>query len=319
MREIEISRQVKAMNEKILMSVFTSKRDLYRDYKIGPEDLLEISVFEDEKLNKTVRVSFQGNINLPLLGVLKVKGLSASELEREIGDLLAEKYYQDPHVNVFIKEYRNQRISVIGAIEKPGVYEMSGQKTVLDLLAVSGGLKEDAGQLLFLMRPPNPEDGVPKKEGERGTGEELPKTSIIDLEELLIKGDLRLNVPLLHGDVINVPLSGKIFVGGEVRAPGGFSLRGKRLTVSQAIASAGGLKGIANASETRIFRYSEKGSGKEILIVNVYDIEKGKSEDLYLKEYDVIIVPRSGVKMVLQELWDAIKSPMAAWPFAAAL
>ena len=319
MREIETSRQLKAMNEKILMRVLSSKRDLYRDYKIGPEDLLEISVFEDEKLNKTVRVSFQGNINLPLLGVLKVKGLTASELEREIRDLLAEKYFQDPHVGVFIKEYRNQRISIIGAIEKPGVYEVSGQKTILDMLAISGGLKEDAGQLLFLMRPPNPEEGIPKKEGEKETVEELPKTSIIDLEELLIKGDLRLNVPLLHGDVINIPLSGKIFVGGEVRTPGGFSLRGKKLTVSQAIASAGGLKGIANASETRIFRYLEKGSGKEILTVNVYDIEKGKSEDIYLREYDVIFVPRSDVKMVLQEIWEAIKTPMAAWPFAAAL
>ncbi len=319
MREIKASRQLKAMNERILMAALSSKSAPSRDYKIGPEDLLEISVFEDEKLNKTVRVSFQGNINLPLLGVLKVKGLTASELEREIRDLLAEKYFQDPNVSVFIKEYRNQRISIIGAVEKPGVYEVSGQKTILDMLAISGGLKEDAGQLLFLIRPPNSEEGVPKKEGEKGTIEELPKTSIIDLEELLINGDLRLNVPLLHGDVINIPLSGKIFVGGEVRAPGGFSLRGKKLTVSQAIASAGGLKGIANASETKIFRYSEKGSGKEILVVNVYDIEKGKSEDLYLKEYDIIIVPRSGVKTVFQEIWDTIKTPLAAFPVAAAL
>ncbi len=318
-KEVESSRQVKAMNEKILMSSLSLGRDFYRDYKIGPEDLIEISVFEEEKLNKTVRVSSQGNISLPLLGILRVKGLTGNELEKEIRDLLAEKYFQDPHVTVFIKEYRNQRISIIGAVEKAGVYEVSGQKTVLDLLTISGGLKEDAGQLLFLMRPLNPEERAAKKEGEKETVEELPKTYIIDLEELLIKGDLRLNLPLLHGDVINIPLSGKIFVGGEVRSPGGFSLRGKRITVSQAIASAGGLKGIAKASETRIFRYSEKGSGKEILIVNVYDIEKGKTEDLYLKEYDVIFVPRSDVKMVLQELWDAIKSPMAAWPFAAAL
>jgi len=250
---------------------------------------------------------------------LKVKGLSASELEQEIRHLLTEKYFQDPHVSVFIKEYRNQRISVMGAVEKPGVYVVSGQKTILDMLAISGGLKEDAGQLLFLIRPPRPEERVAKKGGQKEIAEEQPKTSIIDLEELLVKGDLRLNIPLLHGDIINIPVSGKIFVGGEVRAPGGFPLRGKRLTVSQAIASAGGLKGIANASETRIFRYSEKASGREILIVNVYDIEKGKSDDLYLKEYDIIVVPRSGVKTVLQEIWDTIKSPLAAFPLAAAL
>jgi polysaccharide export outer membrane protein len=113
-REIESSKRVKAMNEKLLMSNFSSGRSSYRDYKIGPQDLLEISVFEAEKLNKTVRVSSQGNISLPLIGILKVKGLTTEELEKEIRSLLAEKYLQDPQVNVLIKEYRNQRISVMG-------------------------------------------------------------------------------------------------------------------------------------------------------------------------------------------------------------
>ena len=103
------------MNEKILMGTLSSRRATYRDYKVGSDDLLEIAVFEDEKLNKTVRVSSQGNISLPLLGVIRVKGLTTGELEREIRDLLAEKYLQDPHVSVFIKEFRSQRISIIGA------------------------------------------------------------------------------------------------------------------------------------------------------------------------------------------------------------
>ncbi|MEW6376858.1 MAG: polysaccharide biosynthesis/export family protein [Thermodesulfobacteriota bacterium] len=306
-KEIESSRQVKAMNEKILMNALSSKRDPYRDYKIGPEDLLEISVFEDEKLNKTVRVSSQGNISLPLLGILRVKGLTANELEKEIRDLLAEKYFQNPHVSVFIKEYRNQRISVMGAVEKPGVYDVSGQKTILDLLALSGGLKEDAGQLLFLIRPPGREDETAKKSEEKAPVEERPQTFVIDLEDLLVRGDLTLNFLLINGDVINIPVSGKIFVGGEVKAPGGFPLRGKRLDVSQAITLAGGLKSEAAGSETKIFRYSGKGPGKEIISVNVYAIQKGQEEDLYLKENDIIIVPRSGTKAVLSELWDFIK------------
>src|SRR4030043_782632 len=139
-KETEDSRQLKAMNERILMSALSLKRDPYRDYKIGPEDLLEISVFEEEKLNKTVRVSSQGNISLPLLGILRVRSLTAYELEKEIRELLAEKYLQDPHVSVFIREYRNQQISVIGAVDKPGVYDVKGQKTILDLLAIAGGL-----------------------------------------------------------------------------------------------------------------------------------------------------------------------------------
>lgn len=307
--EIESSKQVKAMNERILMRNLSSGRDLYRDYKIGPEDLIEISVFEEEKLNKSVRVSSQGNISLPLLGILRVKGLTANELEKEIGNLLAEKYLQDPHVSIFIKEYRNQRISVIGAVEKPGAYDVSGQKTILDLLGMAGGLKggneNEAGQLLFLIRPPPPEEkfGKDKKDSE----DQTPKTFVIDLEELLIKGDLTLNLPLIHGDVINVPVSGKVFVGGEVKSPGGFPLRGKKLTLSQAIALAGGLNPKAAGSETKILRYSEKGVDKEILSANVYAIQKGRDKDPYLKENDVIIVPLSGTKAFLIELRDTVK------------
>ena len=293
------------MNEKILMNLFSSKKDPYRDYKIGPEDLLEISVLEEEKLSKTVRVSSQGNITLSLLGILKVKNLTASELEKEVRDLLAEKYIKDPHVSVFIKEYRNQRISMMGAVEKPGVYDVSGQKTILDMLALSGGLKEDAGQLLFLIRPPRLEEATSKEKKE--SDEQGPRTFVIDLEELLFKGDFTLNLTLNHGDIIRVPTSGNIYIGGEVRSPGTFPLKGKKLTVSRAIIMAGGLKGEANGSETKIFRHSEKGSSKEILSVNVYAIQKGEQEDLFLKENDIIMVPKSGSKTFFSELWDFIK------------
>ena len=304
-KEIESSRQVKAMNERILMTSLSSRRDLYRDYKIGPEDLLEISVFEEEKLNKTVRVSSQGNISLPLLGILRVKGLTANELEKEIRDLLAEKYLQDPHVGVFIKEYRSQRISVIGAVEKPGIFEVTGQKTVLDILSMGGGLKEDAGQLLFLIRPPRLEDEAAK--GSKEIGETIPRTFVIDLEELLVRGDLSLNLPLAHGDVVNVPVSGKIFVGGEVKSPGGFPLKGKRMTVSQAIAMAGGLIPESDGAETKIFRYSGRGAEREILSADVYAIQKGQSDDPYLKENDIIIVPKHGMRAFWIGVRDTLK------------
>jgi polysaccharide export outer membrane protein len=130
---------------------------------------------------------------------------------------------------------------------------------------------------------------------------------MIDLEGLLVKGDLALNLPLIHGDVINIPVSGKIFVGGEVKSPGGFALKGKKLTVSQAITLAGGLGPKAAGSETKVFRYSEKGTDKEILSANVYAIQKGQEEDLHLKESDIIIVPKSGTKAFLIELRDTVK------------
>jgi hypothetical protein len=104
-KDIESTRQVREMNEKLMTGGLSSKRSIQQEYKIGPDDLLEIMVFEEEKLNKTVRVSSQGNISLPLLGILKVKGLTGSQLEKEIRDLLAEKYMKDPHVSIFIKEF----------------------------------------------------------------------------------------------------------------------------------------------------------------------------------------------------------------------
>jgi len=313
--EIESSKRVKVMNEKLLTSGFSQRRSSYRDYKIGPQDLIEITVFEVEKLNKTVRVSSQGNVNLPLIGVLKVKGLTPEELEKEIRNLLGEKYLQDPHVSVLIKEYRNQRISVMGAVKSPGVFDVTGTRTVLDLLAMAGGLREDAGQLLFLLRPPKEEEGARKDKGDE---DRRPETFVIDLEGLLVEGNLRLNVSLLHGDVINIPVSGKVFVGGEVKSPGGY-VRGKKMTLGQAIISAGGLKFTANGSDTKIFRYSEKGTEKEVLTFNVYEIQKGHEKDPYLQENDIIIVPQSGVKTFLSGVKDTFRAAFGIGRFSVGL
>jgi len=307
---VEPSPQVRAMNEKLMMSVLSANRTSSKDYRIGPDDLIEVNVFEDEKLNKTVRVSSQGNVNLPLIGVLRVKGLTGSEMEKEIRDLLAEKYLQDPHVSVFIKEYHNQRISMLGAVTKPGVYDVTGEKTVLDLLSLAGGIRDDAGKMLFLIRPPKMDEDAAKKG--KDPEAETAKTFTAGLEELLIKGDFSLNFTLEHGDVINIPPAGKVFVGGLVQRPGGFTMD-KAMTLTQAIAVAGGMSTKADGTETRIFRYSGRGDQKEVLTFNAYAIEKGQTGDPYLQENDVIFVPRSGTKTVLLEMWDFFKGPLSAF------
>jgi polysaccharide export outer membrane protein len=225
----------------------------------------------------------------------------------------SEKYLQNPHVGVFIREYRNQRISVMGAVVKSGVYDVTGQKTILDLLSLAGGLKEDttqfAGPLLFLIRPPNWEGEASKKGTE--SDEQKPKTFIINLEELLVKGDLTLNLPVLHGDVINVPSAGKVFVGGEVKRPGAFPLS-RSMTLSQAITSAEGVTPKAKGSNVKIFRYSEMRTEKDIISVDVYAIQKGKGEDLLLKENDIIFVPKSDSKAFLLGCWDFFKGRMGS-------
>ncbi len=228
---------------------------------------------------------------------MRVKGLTANQLERELTELLGEKYLRDPQVSVFIKEYRSQRISVLGAVKEPKVFEVTGQRTILDMLAMAGGLNDDAGSTLFLIRPPRLKGEASKEPQDPEAGG--PRTFIINLGELLVKGDWTLNLPVTNGDVINIPVSDKVFVGGEVWRPGGFSLKGKRMTLSQAIVLAGGLKTQAKGSETKIFRYSENRTEREVVTANVYAIQKGKVEDLYLKDNDIIIVPKHGVKAFL--------------------
>ena len=314
-KEFEPSIQIKEMNERLMRGGLPQKQTSDQDYKIGPDDLLEISVNEDEKFNKTVKVSSQGNIKLPLIGILKVNGLTAIKLEREIESLLAEQYIYDPHVTVIIKEHRNQRISVMGAVARPGTYDFTGQTTVSDVLVMTGGLREDAGSLLFLTRSPGA--GIPKLKDE--SEGQKPNTFVISLEDLLLNTETDSNLALMHGDVINIPVAGKVFVGGAVRNPGGFPLA-KRMTLSQAITMAQGLTPKAKGSVTRIFRFSqypEKKTEKEILVANVNAIYAGEAQDLYLKENDVIFVPTSTSKTILIEFWDLLKGQILSFhPYA---
>jgi polysaccharide export outer membrane protein len=110
------------------------------DYRIGPEDLLEIRVFGVEELSQTVRVNSAGFISMPLIGQLRAAGLRSIDLEKRIAAKLAENYLQDPSVNVFIQEYFSQRVVVAGAIEKAGIYALRGPTTLGQVIAMAGGL-----------------------------------------------------------------------------------------------------------------------------------------------------------------------------------
>jgi polysaccharide biosynthesis/export protein len=109
------------------------------EYKIGAQDLMEISVFGQPDLARTVRVNSSGDISLPLIGTIAAVGLTAQQLERKIANSLGEKYLQNPQVSVFMKEFTTLRFTVEGAVQKPGVYPLTGQMTLLRALAVAGG------------------------------------------------------------------------------------------------------------------------------------------------------------------------------------
>jgi len=110
------------------------------DYRVGPQDLIEIPVFQVPDLSRTVRVNSGGQISLPLIGVVQAGGLTIPELEAAIGKKLSQKYLQDPQVTAFVKEFTSQRVTLEGAVTRPGIYPLTGRTTLLQAIALGGGL-----------------------------------------------------------------------------------------------------------------------------------------------------------------------------------
>lgn len=112
------------------------------EYRIGPQDLLEISVFQVAELNRTVRVNTTGDISLPLVGVMKAGGRTVQELEADIAKNLDAKFLQNPQVTVFVKEFTSQRVTLEGAVKKPGIYPLTGRTSLLQAIAMAEGLDQ---------------------------------------------------------------------------------------------------------------------------------------------------------------------------------
>lgn len=257
------------------------KEAFINEYIIGPRDLLEIKVFELPELNQTVRVSEDGSITIPLLDRVIVGGMSKDAVEKKLAQLLEQKYVKNPQVSVFIKEYQSRLVSVIGAVEKPGMFELVGRQNLLQMISKAGGIKENASNRLFVLR-----------EGINGDA----ATIAIDLEDLLSNGNPKLNIPLQPGDVINVPVDkpGHVFVFGEVKSPGALEMKmSKKITLLQAIAQAGGTAEGASKSGITIKRKDPKTGKERKMKINLNDILKGKKPDIELIDGDVVFVPAS--------------------------
>jgi polysaccharide export outer membrane protein len=250
------------------------------DYRLGPEDVIEVRVFELDQLNRTVRVSGDGRIELPLVGSVDVSGLTANKVASQIADRLRDRYVQNPQVSIFITEFKSQKVSLLGAVANPATYPLSGQRRLLQLLAEAGSLGTSAGNTLYIFR--QTDDGRSAR-------------LTVPLNELLLQGDPRWNVLLKSGDVITVPPEEAIAVTvlGAVSDPGVHKLPvGDAGTLLKAIALAGGLNDRASKSGIQIKRTGS--DGKETVIkVDLGDILSGKKPDVVLREGDVVVVKES--------------------------
>jgi polysaccharide export outer membrane protein len=250
------------------------------EYQIGAKDLLEISVFEVPELNITVRVSENGLINLPLLGEVKVEGLNRFDLEKRIAAMLEKNYLKNAQVTIFIKEFQSKKISVMGAVVNPGMHDLIGRQSLLQVISMAGGLSEQASDTVSIFRQ----------------FKNVPSQSlVIKLDDVLLKANPKYNIPIFPGDIVNVPGNQylDIYVFGQVKNPGAVRMKkgSAEVTLLRAIAQAGGFSDRARRGKVLITR-TEEGVEKKIH-VDVKDILSGGRKDFVLQAFDVVFVPES--------------------------
>ena len=291
------------------------------EYRIGPEDVLNINIFEAQELNREVRVSAGGDISLPLLGSVRAAGLTPRELEFALQELLHRTYMKDPHVSVFVREMQSHPVSVMGAVRRPGVFQIRGNKTLLEVLSLAEGLADDAGETAIILRgaasftEPEPAADRSARTDQPSSGAQntveakaaasglngnrsTPENAVqVNLKDLLESSDSRGN-PLVHpGDIVKVTRAGVVYVIGEVRRPGGFALKSnEKISVLQALALSEGLTRTAAKAEARIIRSDQQSGERKETPIDLGKILAGKAPDPVLEPKDIIFVPNSATK-----------------------
>jgi polysaccharide export outer membrane protein len=251
------------------------------EFRVGPKDVLQIDVYGVDSLrNLEVTISEVGKMTLPLLGEVDVNGLTKSEVEEKLVRLLSESTLRNPQVTVLIKQYQSKVVYLIGAVQKPGVYPLLSRQTLLETIVAAGGPAINAGLEIIVVR---------KQNGGEGTSLRL------SLEDLMIKADARLDIPLQPNDIINIPADREvvIYVLGAVKNPGALTVKLSSIpSLLKAITKAGGFSDRANQGDVRIRRTNPQGVEREIR-VNARDIVRGKKKDVPLEPEDVIIIGES--------------------------
>lgn len=295
-----------------------------QDYRIGFDDVLDISVFEAQELNREVRVSSAGEISLPLLESVHVAGLTPRELELVLEELLRRTYMKDPHVSVFVREMQSHPVSVLGAVRKPGVFQVRGSKTLLEILSLAEGLTDDAGETAIIMRGAGLRNNVNWDAGmatfanentseENTTAPDPAKNGFstenivrVNLKDLLDSSDAHQNPIVNPGDIVKVLPAGIVYVVGEVQRPGGFVMKSnEKISVVQAIALSGGLTRTASGAGARIIRTDVQNGKREETPIDLAKILSGKAPDPMLEARDIVFVPNSAAKTTFSRGMEA--------------
>jgi polysaccharide biosynthesis/export protein len=308
----------KELQQQLMVQASQTSAANYKDYQVGPEDQLAIVIFGQDNLNRELRVNGQGEIAMPLIGVVKVAGLTPQQIQTRLQEMYNAHFLVNPQITVEVKEFRHQRVAVTGAVAKPGSYEIIGPRTLLEVLSLAGGFSNtitptgQAGDVIDVIRHQNAPDGATSlKAG--GSKPFTPKTEtmVIDLRRLVSGQSPELNIPVRNGDVIHVPFAGTAYVLGGVRKPGNIAVK-ENLTVSQAVALAGGVDPILGTNSITVMRFDDQGKAISIN-TNLSNIIARNDPDLPVKDNDVVVVNESSVKKTLFILRTLLPMPSGSY------
>ena len=280
-------------------------------YVLGPDDVIAIKALDADEVNSpSVRVDQTGFISLPMLGRVMAGGLTAERLEKELTTRL-KTYLRAPVVAVSVVEYRSQPVSVMGSVGQPGVHQLEGHKTLVEMLAKAGGTRPEAGNSIMIARRaewgPIPLPSAVKDPSGDFTVAQVSLRSIMQatnpVENILIRPN----------DVITVPRADLVYVIGEVKKSGAFVLS-ERSTVSglQALAMADGLTATAATKRALIIRHPA-GAKRIEIPANLKEILAGRSPDVQLQADDILFVPTNVAKRAFTNaVSTAIQAAMSA-------
>jgi polysaccharide export outer membrane protein len=263
------------------------------DYRVGPEDVLAISVTDAPEFSGRFRVNQSGYLVMTSLpNPVKAEGLTPTEISIELRKALEDaRLYRDPTVNVFVEEYHSRTVTIVGAVTKPGLYPLHKRTTVIQAISEAGLMPTTGNRVTLISANPGSSPGPNASE----------KTQSFELGKLMSGKDPSVNVEVHDGDVINVATADIVYVVGAVTKPGGFVQqdRGAGVTALQAIALAEGMTSVAAAHSGMIIRRNADGSAGENIPIDLAKIMAGKQGDTPLQSNDILFVPLSGTKQTL--------------------
>jgi polysaccharide export outer membrane protein len=274
-------------------------------YRIGPGDVLTITVRKAPELSGPVRVDQRGMIRIPMIDeAVPAACNTESELATNIAKLYLE-YKNNPSVEIFVSEFQGRPVAVIGAVNAPGQFRLQRQVRLLELLSFAGGPSPRSGRVINIIHAGGPNICETKASDSSSAAVAPQELSVYKLYDTL-KGKEGSNPFVQPGDIVSLLEADQVFVIGHVNAPQAIFLRDQPITILRAIAIAGGPARDAGTSRVRIIRQVNGGDGKQEILVDLRAIQKQKAADILLLPDDIVEVGGSTSKTMLQILTGVV-------------